>query len=64
VLDDAMTQGLGTNYVFTMALKGLKARRNWKAASTLIGPCVSVCVCVCVCLCERECVCVHAHELG
>lgn len=37
VLDDAMAEGLGTNYVFTMALKGLKVRRNWKAASTLIG---------------------------
>lgn len=37
LLDDAMAEGMGTNYVFTMALKGLKVRRNWKAASTLIG---------------------------
>lgn len=37
MLDEARAEGLVTNYLFTMALKGLKVRRNWKAASALIG---------------------------
>jgi pentatricopeptide repeat protein len=37
LLEDAMRQGLASNYVFTMALKGLKIRKNWKAAVALIS---------------------------
>jgi len=37
VLDEATRDSCATNYVFTMALKGLKVRRNWKAAQALIG---------------------------
>lgn len=36
ILDAATLASCASNYVFTMALKGLKVRRNWKAAWALI----------------------------
>eukprot|EP00952_Eustigmatos_sp_NYUAD-ZCMA_P004356 19156-Eustigmatos_ZCMA.PRE.1 len=37
LLEDAMDRGVASNYVCTMALKGLRIRKNWKAAVALIN---------------------------